>query len=75
MSQYLKTLFTEHLLKLNNFLTKYYKDFDSKKFGRIQDPFQTEAAPGFSLQEESLIELSCDSSLKSKFTNSDLLDF
>lgn len=45
-------------------------------FAWIQDPLHAQTPPGFtSVDEESLIELSCDRSLKTKFNSSDLIDF
>nr|CAH7768867.1 unnamed protein product [Callosobruchus chinensis] len=47
-----------------------------EKFAWIQDPFHAKSPQKFtSLEEESLIELSCDNSLKSKFASSDLVEF
>ncbi|VVC25872.1 Hypothetical protein CINCED_3A012173 [Cinara cedri] len=55
---------------------KYFKNEDTDKFAWIQDPFTSIVPSEFiSTEEESLIELSCDSSLKSKFTNMELTKF
>lgn len=76
VSQDLMALFTEHLSKLTEWFSKYFAYDDVEKFAWIQDPFHAQAPPGFTSQdEESLIELSCDSSLKTRFTSSDLVEF
>ena len=68
VSQDLKALFTEHLSKLTEWFSKYFADDEVEKFAWIQDPFNAETSPGFTSQnEESLIELSCNISLKTKF--------
>jgi hypothetical protein len=55
---------------------KYFKNEDTDKFAWIQDPFNSIVPSEFiSTEEESLIELSCDSSLKSKFLNMELIKF
>ncbi|KAL4702887.1 hypothetical protein ACJJTC_005798 [Scirpophaga incertulas] len=70
VSQDLITLFTEHLAKLTEYFSKYFADDDVEKFAWIQDPFHAQSPQGFTSQdEESLIELSCDSSLKTRFAN------
>nr|CAH7734517.1 unnamed protein product [Callosobruchus chinensis] len=47
-----------------------------RKFAWIQDPFHAQSPPeSTSLGEKSLIELSCDNSLESKFASSDLVEF
>ncbi|XP_067120756.1 zinc finger BED domain-containing protein 5-like [Centruroides vittatus] len=75
VSQDLLSLFKEHLSKLSDWFAKYFEEDNVKKFAWIQDPFHAQAPPEFTLQEEeSLIELSCNNSLKTKFT-SDLVEF
>ncbi|XP_025407116.1 zinc finger BED domain-containing protein 5-like [Sipha flava] len=57
-------------------LRNILKNEDIDKFAWIQDPFNSIVPSEFnSTEEESLIELSCDSSLKSKFTNMELTKF
>ncbi|KAL4703057.1 hypothetical protein ACJJTC_009739 [Scirpophaga incertulas] len=76
VSQDLITLFTEHLAKLTEYFSKYFADDDVEKFAWIQDPFHAQSPQGFTSQdEESLIELSCDSSLKTRFASVDLVEF
>ncbi|XP_045483145.1 zinc finger BED domain-containing protein 5-like [Harmonia axyridis] len=76
VSQDLMVLFAGHLSKLTEWFSKYFGHDDVEKFAWIRDPFHAQAPPGFTSQdEESLIELSCDSSLKTRFTSSDLVEF
>lgn len=76
ISQDLLSLFTEHLSKLSEWFAKYFTEENVEQFAWIQDPFHAQSLPEFtSLEEESLIELSCDNSLKSKFASSDLVEF
>lgn len=76
ISQDLLSLFTEHLSKLTEWFAKYFTEENVEKFAWIQDPFHAPCPPEFtSLEEESLIELSCDNSLKTKFATSELVEF
>mgnify|MGYP002775206681 CR=1 FL=1 len=76
VSQDLIALFTEHLAKLTEYFSKYFAEDDVEKFAWIQDPFHAQSPQGFTSQdEESLIELSCDSSLKTRFASVDLVEF
>lgn len=76
VSQNLMSLITEHLSKLTEWFSKYFAEDNVEKFAWIQNPFHAQAPPEFTSQEEeSLIELSCDSSLKTRFTYSDLVEF
>nr|XP_023021166.1 zinc finger MYM-type protein 6-like [Leptinotarsa decemlineata] len=76
VSQDLIALFTEHLAKLTEWFPKYFADDDVEKFAWIQDPFHAQSPQGFaSRDDESLIELSCDSSLITRFASVDLVKF
>ncbi|KAL4153497.1 hypothetical protein QTP88_001330 [Uroleucon formosanum] len=76
ISQDMKSIFEDHLSQLVVWFEKYFKNEDIDKFAWIQDPFNSIVPSEFnSTEEESLIELSCDSSLKSKFTNMELTKF
>jgi hypothetical protein len=76
VSQDLLSLSTEHLSKLIAWFAKYFAEENVEKFAWIQNPFHAQAPPEFTSQEEeSLIELSCDNSLKTKFACSDLVEF
>jgi len=76
ISQDMKSIFEDHLSQLVIWLEKYFKNEGTDKFAWIQDPFNSIVPSEFnSAEEESLIELSCDSSLKSKFTNMELTKF
>ena len=55
---------------------KYFQADNIDEFTWIQDPFRGKAPSEFTcLEEESLIELSCDNTLKSKFDSIELTDF
>jgi hypothetical protein len=76
VSQDLLSLFTEHLSKLTEWFAKYFAEGNVEKFPWIQDPFHSQIPPDFTSQdEESLIELSCDNNLQTKFACSDLVEF
>jgi hypothetical protein len=76
VSQDLLSLFTEHLSKLTEWFPKYFAEGNVEKFPWIQDPFHSQTSPEFTSQdEESLIELSCDNNLQTKFACSDLTEF
>lgn len=72
----LKSLFEDHLSQLIKWFEKYFEADNIEKFTWIQDPFRAKAPSGFtSTEEESLIELSCDTTLKLKFVSMELSDF
>jgi hypothetical protein len=76
ISQDMKSIFEDHLSQLVIWFEKYFINEDTDKFAWIQDPFNSIVPSKFiSTEEESLIELSCDSSLKSKFLNMELTKF
>ncbi len=76
VSHSMLTLFTEHLSQLTDWFAKYFPEDQTEKFAWIQDPFHVEAPKEFTSQEEeTLIELSCDKSLKAKFACLDLTEF
>ncbi|XP_077291335.1 zinc finger BED domain-containing protein 5-like [Arctopsyche grandis] len=65
-----KNLFIDHLDGLVLHFSNYFKDLDFSKFLWIQNPFNYNEEDEFELttiENEKLIELSCDSSLKQKF--------
>ncbi|XP_075042389.1 SCAN domain-containing protein 3-like [Mixophyes fleayi] len=71
----LKSVFEQHLTKLSDWFEKYFPE-NMEKFLWIQDPFSTNAPSEFtSTEEEKLIELSCDKSLKVKFSSMGLEEF
>lgn len=76
MSSDIKSIFQDHLLHLNNWFEKYFKNENIDRFTWIQDPFNAYAPFDFtSAEEENLIELSCDNSLKAKFGRMELTEF
>ncbi|XP_075048007.1 zinc finger BED domain-containing protein 5-like [Mixophyes fleayi] len=70
----LKSVFKQHLTKLSDWFEKYFPE-NMEKFLWIQDPFSTNAPSEFTSKEEKLIELSCDKSLKVKFSSMGLEEF
>ncbi|XP_075070632.1 protein FAM200A-like isoform X2 [Mixophyes fleayi] len=71
----LKSVFEQHLTKLSDWFEKYFPE-NMETFVWIQDPFSTKAPSEFtSIEEEKLIELSCDKSLKLKFIRMGLEEF
>lgn len=76
ISQDMKSIFVDHLSQLVIWFEKYFQNENIDKFSWIQDPFNSTAPSEFtSTEEESLIELSCDNSLKTKFSSIDLTKF
>jgi zinc finger BED domain-containing protein 5/7/8/9 len=76
ISQDMKSIFVDHLSQLVIWFEKYFQNENIDKFSWIQDPFNSTAPSEFtSTEEESLIELSCDNSLKTKFSSMDLTKF
>ena len=73
-----KNLFTEHFDGLLMHFSHYFKDLDFTKFAWIQNPFVDEQYDEFGLttiEKETLIELSFDTSLKQKFQSEPLVQF
>ncbi|XP_063813110.1 SCAN domain-containing protein 3-like [Pseudophryne corroboree] len=71
----LKSVFDQHLTNLSDWFEKYFPE-NMEKFVWIQDPFSTRAPMEFtSVEEEKLIELSCDKTLKVKFSSIGLEEF
>jgi len=65
ISQDMKLIFEDHLSQAVIWFKKYFKNESTDKFAWIQDPFNPIVPSEFIYtEEESLIELSCDSSLK-----------
>ncbi|KAL4126012.1 hypothetical protein QTP88_010244 [Uroleucon formosanum] len=76
ITQDMKSIFVDHLSQLVIWFEKYFQNENIDKFSWIQDPFNSTAPSEFtSTEEESLIELSCDNSLKTKFSSMDLTKF
>jgi len=76
ISQDMKSIFVDHLSQLVIWFEKYFQNENIDKFSWIQDPLNSTAPSEFtSTEEESLIELSCDNSLKIKFSSMDLTKF
>lgn len=74
ISQDLLSLFAEHLSILTEWFAKYFTEENVEKFAWIQDPFLAQCPLELtSLEEEGLIELSCDNSLKTKFATTELV--
>ena len=73
-----KNLFIEHLDGLVLHFSNYFKDLDFSKFLWVQNPFIDNEDDEFELttiENEKLIEFSCDSLLKKKFQNETLIQF
>jgi hypothetical protein len=76
LSQDIKTMFEGHLSQLIIWFEIYFQNENFDKFAWIQDPFNTSAPSEFtSAEEENLIELSCDNSLKARFDSTELTEF
>ena len=68
----IKSIFVDHLSELIKKFEKYFES-DNDKFTWIQYPFRAKALSEFtSLEEESLIDLSCESIFKLKFGSKEL---
>ncbi|XP_075455233.1 protein FAM200A-like [Ascaphus truei] len=72
-----KSVFEDHLSQVIKWFEKYFQEEDDiDKFAWIQDPFKAQPPPEFTcLEEENLIELSCDNTLKTKFGRMDITEF
>jgi hypothetical protein len=73
-SQGMKSIFEEHLSQLIIWLEKYFQNDNIDIFAWIQDPFY---APSefTAAEQENLIELSCNNTLKTKFSTMELTEF
>lgn len=71
----IKSVFEDHLSQLIKWFEKYFQADNIDKFTWIQDPFRAKSLSEFNSLEESLIELSCDNTLKTKFGSMELCDF
>ncbi|VVC33157.1 Hypothetical protein CINCED_3A012045 [Cinara cedri] len=72
----MKSIFEHHLSQLIIWFEKYFQNENIGKLSWIQDPFNFITPTDFdSIEEESLIELSCDNSLKAKFCRTDFIQF
>jgi len=72
----MKFIFEDRLSQLVIWFEKYFLNENIGKLSWIQDPFNSIAPTDFdSIEEESLIELSCDNSLKAKSGRTDLMKF
>lgn len=72
----IKSIFEEHLSQLVAGFEKYFRNDCMDKFSWIQDPFNVVAPSDFTIEEkENLIDLSCDNSLKNKFSAMELTEF
>jgi hypothetical protein len=66
-SRGMKSIFEEHLSQLITWFEKYFQNYNIDKFAWIQDPFNATAPSEFTAaEEENLIELSCDNTLKTE---------
>ena len=75
-SRGMKSIFEEHLSQLITWFEKYFQNDNIDKFAWIQDPFNASAPSEFTAaEEENLIELSCDNTLKTKFSSMELTEF
>lgn len=76
LSRNMKSNFEEHLAQLILCFEKYFQNDNINKFAWIQDPFNATAPSEFAAaEEENLIELSCDNTLKTKFGSMELTEF
>ena len=72
----MKSIFEEHLSQLITWFEKYFQNDNIDKFALIQDPFNANAPSEFTAaEEENLIELSCENTLKTKFSSMELTEF
>ncbi|XP_075454497.1 protein FAM200A-like [Ascaphus truei] len=73
--------YAKHFVETDFLVIKWFEKYfqeedDIHKYAWIQDPFKAQAPPEFtSLEEENLIELSCDNTLKTKFCHMDITEF
>ena len=72
----MKSIFEEHLSQLITWFEKIFQKDNIDKFAWIQDPVNASAPSEFTAaEEENLIELSCDNTLKTKFSSMELTEF
>jgi hypothetical protein len=71
----LKTIFLEHLTNLKTHFMKYFPE-EMKQYYWIKDPFTEKPPTNFTTtEEEQLINISSDSSLRMQFSSYSLLGF
>lgn len=71
----LKIMFTQHLLSLSEHFENYFPD-NLEQYDWVRNPFQSPTPSTLSTEEEEqLIELSCDSSLKLQYDKDKLFEF
>jgi hypothetical protein len=71
----LKTIFLEHLTNLETHFMKYFPE-EMKRYCSIKDPFTEKSPSNFTTtEEEQLIDISYDSSLRMQFSSYSLLGF
>ncbi|KAF0773483.1 zinc finger BED domain-containing protein 5-like [Aphis craccivora] len=68
-------IISDHLMTLKNHFEKYFPE-DIVQYNWIKDPFSENPLPNFTTtEEEQLIDISSDSSLRMKFSSFSLLGF
>ncbi|CAI6344175.1 unnamed protein product [Macrosiphum euphorbiae] len=69
-------IISDHLMTLKNHFEKYFPE-DIVQYNWIKDPFSENPLPNFTTTEEEqlLIDISSDSSLRMKFSSFSLLEF
>lgn len=68
-------IISDHLMTLKNHFEKYFPE-DIVQYNWIKDPFSENPLPNFTTtEEEQLIDISSDSSLRMKFSSFSLLEF
>ncbi|XP_067136877.1 uncharacterized protein [Centruroides vittatus] len=72
-SRIMKSIFEEYLSQLITWFEKYFQNDNIDKFAWIQDASAPSAFTA--AEEENLIELSCDNTLKTKFSSMELTEF
>lgn len=71
----IKLIFTQHLSSLNEHFAEYFPE-NQEQYDWVRNPFQSTPPSTLSTaEEEQLIELSCDSSLKLQYDKDKLLEF
>nr|CAH7732526.1 unnamed protein product [Callosobruchus chinensis] len=71
----IKIIFTQHLSSLSKHFDNYFLE-NLEQYDWIRNPFQSTSSSTLStVEEELLIELSCDSSLKLQYDKDKLLEF
>lgn len=71
----IKIIFTQHLSSLSKHFDNYFPE-NLEQYDWVRNPFQSNSSSTLStVEEEQLIELSCDSSLKLQYNKDKLLEF